>query len=160
MKYIHDSDPPVLELSRRNINTLLAKLNDPFSARMLGSPGRIDEPHIMVKAVEDSEHYSDRAPGEIYMPGGDDPWERLIEQMKDNQHRVCAYGTREGDGKMCDCKYTPRMFLSEDVVLRGETTGCCELRAAIQILEVLRKNEEQRKADDADKERWNANGGA
>lgn len=144
MKYIHDSDPPVLELSRRNINTLLAKLNDPFSARMLGSPGRIDEPHIMVKAVEDSEHYSDRAPGEVYMPGGDDPWERLIEQMKDNQHRVCAYGTREGDGKTCDCKYTPRMFLSEDVVLRGETTGCCELRAAIQILEVLRKNEAAR----------------
>ena len=115
----------------------------------------------MVKAVEDSEYYSDRAPGEVYMPGGDDPWERLIEQMKDNQHRVCADGTREGDGKMCDCKYTPIwMFLPEDVVLRGETTGCCELRAAIQILEVLRKNEAARKTDEADKERWAANGGA
>lgn len=141
MKYIHDQDPPVLELSRRNINTLLAKLNDPFSARMLGSPGRYDEPSIMVKAVEDSEHYSDRPAGEVYMPGGDDPWERLIEQMKDNQNRVCAYGTREGDGKMCDCKYVPRMFLTGPIELRGESTGCCELRRAIQVLEHMRELE-------------------
>lgn len=68
MKYLHDNDPPVLELSRRNLLALLDKLDDPLSARTLGSPGLPGEPMIFVKAVEDAEHYSDRAPGEVYMP--------------------------------------------------------------------------------------------
>jgi hypothetical protein len=50
---------PVLELTRRNLETLLAKLGDPNSMRMLVDPtGK-----IAVKAVPDDEHYQTRAPG-------------------------------------------------------------------------------------------------
>ena len=80
------------------------------------------------------------------MPGGD-PMTRLIEQLKDEQQKLCAYGTREGDGKTCDCKYTRRMFLSEPFNLRGEITGCCEVRAAIQILVQQQKQEAERDRD-------------
>lgn len=68
MKYIHDATPPVLELSRRNLQALLDKLDDPLSIRTVVSPGMPGDPIMLVKAVEDSEHYSDRAPGEVYMP--------------------------------------------------------------------------------------------
>ncbi len=66
MKYIESvaSDYPVLELTRRNLESLLAKLDDPLSARSL-----IDPDHrIMVRAVENDEHYQDRAPGAVFMP--------------------------------------------------------------------------------------------
>lgn len=55
---------PVLELTRRNLITLLMKLDDPKSARTLvdGTGG------IIVRAVENDEHYSDRPHGEVYMP--------------------------------------------------------------------------------------------
>ncbi len=55
---------PMLELSRRNLQALLDKLDDPKSARMLVDPDRL----IAVVAVEDDEHYSDRAPGLVFMP--------------------------------------------------------------------------------------------
>jgi hypothetical protein len=55
---------PLLELSRRNLQALLDKLDDPKSARMLVDPDRL----IAVVAVEDDEHYSDRAPGVVFMP--------------------------------------------------------------------------------------------
>jgi hypothetical protein len=55
---------PMLELSRRNLQALLDKLDDPKSARMLVDPDRL----IAVVAVEDDEHYSDRAPGVVFMP--------------------------------------------------------------------------------------------
>lgn len=142
MKYRHDETPPVLELSRRNLNTLRDKLNDPASARTLITPGRMDEPFMIVMAVEDDHHYSDRPPGEVAMPSGD-PLHVLIETMKDKQHDLCAYGTREGDGNTCDCKYTRRMFLSEPFNLRGEITGCCEMRAAIQVLVRLQEQQKE-----------------
>lgn len=64
MKYIDDKTLPTLELSRRNLETLLAKLDDPLSARTL-----IDPDHrIAVMAVENDEHYHDRRPGPVYMP--------------------------------------------------------------------------------------------
>lgn len=53
-----------LELTRRNLQTLLDKLDDPLSERMLLDPSR----QIVVKAVEDDEHYSDRKPGKVFMP--------------------------------------------------------------------------------------------
>lgn len=134
LKDDRDYFTPMVELTRRNLNVLLDKLNDPGSTRILGSPIEFaGQPTIYVKAVEDDEHYANRAPGEVYMPNGD-PMSRLIEQMKDEQNKLCAYGTREGDGRTCDCKYTRRMFLSEPFNLRGEITGCCEMRAAIQVL--------------------------
>lgn len=65
LKYIDDvGDYPVVELTRRNLTSLLAKLDDPLSNRAI-----IDgERRVMVRAVEDAEHYSDREPGEVYMP--------------------------------------------------------------------------------------------
>lgn len=148
MKYVlkddSDSFTPRVELTRRNLNTLLDKLNDPLSMRILGSPIEYaGQGIIFVKAVEDEEHYANRAPGAIEMPSGD-PLSRLIEQMKDQQHRLCAYGTREGDGGTCDCKYARRMFLSEPFNLRGEITGCCEMRAAIQVLVRLQEQEKEK----------------
>jgi hypothetical protein len=70
MRYIpgDTNRAPRLELSRRNLTALLDKLDDPASARTLVSPGLPGEPVIVVMAVEDSEHYSDRAPGAVYMP--------------------------------------------------------------------------------------------
>lgn len=56
-----------LELTRRNLQALLDKLDDPRSAATLGKTGE-HEGYIFVKAVEDEAHYSDRAPGEVYMP--------------------------------------------------------------------------------------------
>jgi len=65
MKYISDKDKlPVLELSRRNLETLLAKLDDLLSVRTLVDPDN----KIAVKAVENEEHYTDRDPGIVYMP--------------------------------------------------------------------------------------------
>lgn len=65
MKYVEGATPiPVLELTRRNLTALLDKLDDPASARTLIDPDR----KLAVRAVEDVEHYADRAPGEVYMP--------------------------------------------------------------------------------------------
>jgi hypothetical protein len=67
VKYIPDGRGdglPVLELTRRNLQTLLDKLDDPLSARTLGDGER----NIWVRAVEDAEHYKTRRPGEVYMP--------------------------------------------------------------------------------------------
>jgi hypothetical protein len=53
-----------LEVTRRNLETLLGKLDDPVSERAL-----IDSDNqIIVIAVENEAHYSDRAPGEVAMP--------------------------------------------------------------------------------------------
>lgn len=57
-------DVPVVELTRRNRLTLLDKLDDPKSQRMLLAPGD----NIIVRAVEDEEHYSDRSPSPVFMP--------------------------------------------------------------------------------------------
>lgn len=50
---------PVVELTRRNLESLLAKLDDPNSRRTLIDP----DDQIAVRAVENEEHYKDRAPG-------------------------------------------------------------------------------------------------
>lgn len=51
------------------------------------------------------------------------------------QEGACCYGTKEGDGRHCDCK-----FLREGQMLSrsGENTGCCEARALIIFLEGLK----------------------
>lgn len=67
MKYIAKTESggiPMLELTRRNLQALLDKLDDPLSARMIVDPDR----NIVVRAVEDDEHYGDREPGAVYMP--------------------------------------------------------------------------------------------
>lgn len=64
-----------LELTRRNLQVLLAKLDDPLSARQLvdGDWYMIvqaveGEEVVGVMAVEDQQHYADRAPGPVFMP--------------------------------------------------------------------------------------------
>jgi hypothetical protein len=120
MKYIEGAGGlPVVELTRRNLRTLLAKLDDPLSTRALLAPdgkvvvravpgpgdrgnadaqaaaaavGVIDLTRtelqellrgldcpargfegvevggVRVRAVEDAEHYRERAPGAVWMP--------------------------------------------------------------------------------------------
>lgn len=63
----HEDGSFRLELTRHNLSVLLAKLDDPLSARTLTKVGKTGE-YLVVKAVEDEEHYADRAPGEMYMP--------------------------------------------------------------------------------------------
>lgn len=67
MKYIESEpgiDVPVLELTRRNLEALLAKLDDPRSRRTL-----VDgDDRIAVRAVENDDHYKTRPPGLVYMP--------------------------------------------------------------------------------------------
>lgn len=69
MKFIPDPHLPVVELTRRNLTALLAKLDDPDSQRTLISPGFHGDPVIAVRAVEDEEHYADRAPGPVLTNG-------------------------------------------------------------------------------------------
>ena len=56
--------------------------------------------------------------------------ERLLPVLRDMQNQRCVYGTTEGDGRMCDCKYgwTPGTRNSEQ-------TGCPELRQVIRTIE-------------------------
>lgn len=53
----------------------------------------------------------------------------LIEGLRDEQSRRCAYGSRDGDGRTCDCKYASPLR-----PWASEATGCPELRAAIAVL--------------------------
>lgn len=54
----------------------------------------------------------------------------LLSLLYDEQERRCAYGTREGDGRSCDCKFMNPLFPNNP-----EATGCPEMRAAIWVLE-------------------------
>jgi hypothetical protein len=60
----HTPIPIRLELTRRNLETLLAKLDDPASVRTLAD----GETGFAVVAVENEAHYANREPGPIYMP--------------------------------------------------------------------------------------------
>ena len=53
-----------IELTRRNLETLLAKLDDPLSVRTLCD----GETGFAVTAVENEAHYANRPPGHVYMP--------------------------------------------------------------------------------------------
>jgi len=66
MKYIEtEHQLPTLELTRRNLEGLLAKLDDPNSARTLIDPDN----KIYVKAVENEEHYANRPAGPMFTNG-------------------------------------------------------------------------------------------
>lgn len=53
-----------ISLSERNLRTLLAKLDEPESARTLYR--RTFEGLLIVTAEKDEEHYKDREPGEVH----------------------------------------------------------------------------------------------
>lgn len=67
MKYIEGQrgTMAVLELSRRNLEVLLAKLDDPTSVKTILAPTG----EIAVVAVENEEHYSERTPGAMLVHG-------------------------------------------------------------------------------------------
>ena len=68
MRYIPEKGlygVPTLELSKRNLQALLAKLDDPNSKRTIIDPDN----QIAVKAVPDREHYADRDPGPMLIKG-------------------------------------------------------------------------------------------
>jgi hypothetical protein len=72
VKFIENKgEHPTVELTRRNLETLLAKLSDPLSVKTLLS-GNENGSRCYVKAVEDDAHYADRAPGLIWMPSEDE----------------------------------------------------------------------------------------
>lgn len=83
MKYIPPapgSKLPCIELTRRNLNILLEKLDDDASHKTIVDADwsimvtaveeAEDDPNckMLVKAVENVEHYGDRPPGIMYMP--------------------------------------------------------------------------------------------
>jgi acyl-CoA reductase-like NAD-dependent aldehyde dehydrogenase len=57
------------------------------------------------------------------------------ELLTDLQENSCVYGTRDGDGKPCDCKYGGLRPSSE-------VTGCAEYRQAARLVRGLAKAEE------------------
>lgn len=64
-----DGDTPVVELSRRNLEALLEKLDDPLSLRtILGWANDGTPRFVIVRAVENEQHYSDREPGPMVRP--------------------------------------------------------------------------------------------
>lgn len=69
MKYIPGA---TIELTRRNLEILLQKLDDPLSHATIEKDGiyvrAVEGEEFLVKPVEDAEHYSDREPGPMYMP--------------------------------------------------------------------------------------------
>lgn len=69
MKYI-SGNPAHLELTRRNLETLLAKLDDALSVKTLSKQEEFSVGNnvIYVVAVENEKHYADRDPGPVYMP--------------------------------------------------------------------------------------------
>lgn len=65
MKFIENKHgPDTVELTRRNLQILLDKLDDPLSACTIEDPDR----RVLVKAVEDDQHYQNRLPGLMFMP--------------------------------------------------------------------------------------------
>ena len=57
--------PYGLELTRRNLEVLLAKLDDSNSARTIIAPNH----YFWVRAVENDEHYGERGPGPMQVHG-------------------------------------------------------------------------------------------
>ncbi len=64
----------------------------------------------------------------------------LLDVLLTKQHELCRYGTTDGDGRTCDCKYDPNldMFAGRQLFGRGsEINGCPEMRAAVRIMRKL-----------------------
>lgn len=64
--------------------------------------------------------------------------EPVIDQMRRLQKATCAYGTAEGDGMTCDCKF---LRSDDSIRLGSEENGCCEARNAIRELSRLNSGE-------------------
>lgn len=53
----------------------------------------------------------------------------LLANLRAFQAEACCYGTKEGDGRMCDCKFSSPMYAKS-----SEQTGCPEARMLIRML--------------------------
>jgi hypothetical protein len=62
----------------------------------------------------------------------------MIKYAKTLQKSLCAYGTTEGDGRKCDCKFSKTGELGHKFSESG--CGCAEARAIIYGLEKLEKD--------------------
>jgi hypothetical protein len=62
--------------------------------------------------------------------------DEAIKYARSLQAGACCYGTKQGDGRFCDCK-----FLSGEKFSGGEQTGCCEARALVIFLEKKKAQE-------------------
>ena len=67
------------------------------------------------------------------------------------QKKLCGYGTTNGDGKPCDCKFfvftdtiDEQISGKESMNAHGEKTGCCEARSIIRYLEEITKSIERK----------------
>lgn len=58
-----------VELTRRNLETLLAKLDDPTSMKTIYKTADDGQGTVFVSAVENEKHYSDRPAGPVLIDG-------------------------------------------------------------------------------------------
>lgn len=65
--------------------------------------------------------------------------DEAIEYARGLQSALCCYGTTQGDGRPCDCKYFVGYENAKYTGLSGEKTGCAEARALIEYLEDLKQ---------------------
>lgn len=72
---------------------------------------------------------------------------KIIEYASALQKGLCAYGTIEGDGKKCDCKFGIEPFNSRMV----EENGCCEARKIIWLAKELSSFESDIRKDEREK---------
>lgn len=68
-----------------------------------------------------------------------DNLDKMLVYARMLQASRCGYGTKEGDGKQCDCKYLsmedgPPPRTAKQKRWLGEQNGCCEARALVQYL--------------------------
>lgn len=84
----------VLELTRRNLIALLDKVTDPLSARTLSKVVEGGGGVITVVAVEDTDHYADRPPGEVRLPALDDLEARLKRARDELAQMANGHGFR------------------------------------------------------------------
>lgn len=64
----------------------------------------------------------------------------LADWLTEEQSRVCAYGTRDGDTQRCDCKYGGHRGL-KPWTGDSEQTGCPELRMAARLVRKIAEEE-------------------
>lgn len=72
-------------------------------------------------------------PIQLSMFGVPENIDEAIEYAAELQKRQCCYGTTEGDGRPCDCK-----FLQGPNQGSSEATGCCEARGLHRFLTLLK----------------------
>lgn len=110
MKFIAAEDNeyarPLIELTRRNLEILLLKLDDPLSARTIIKDGHavraIESDDYVVRAEENDEHYQaeGRIPGEMF-DALDRPGALMAYSVVDQSHQVPCPACEAQPGEQC-----------------------------------------------------------